>query len=69
MTEIMTTKPQSFPIGSINTTVAITVIITIGICYCATIAVNAKYNRNTEITYGEAPLKISLSAPISTTSA
>lgn len=37
-----------------------------GICYCTTITVNAKYNRNVELTYKDLSLKAYSPAPIVT---
>lgn len=47
---------QSFAFA--NSAVAVTAILVIGVCYCTTITVNAKYNRDTELTYKEFSLKI-----------
>lgn len=46
-----------------NPVIAVTMILTVGICYCVTVAVNAKYNHNTELTYKDFSLKSS-SAPV-----
>lgn len=41
-----------------NSLVAATAILVLGICYCTTITINAKYNRDTEMTYKDFSLKI-----------
>lgn len=41
-----------------NPAVAATAILVAGICYCTTITVNAKYNRDTEITYKDFSIKV-----------
>lgn len=41
----------------ISPTVAIVGIITIGVCFCTCIVTNAKYNRDTELTYKDFSLK------------
>ena len=49
-----------------NPVVAATVLglaLIFGACYCTTIVVNAKYNRDTELTYKDLSLKIHSSVP------
>lgn len=45
-----------------NPLVAAIAILTVGVCYCVTITVNAKYNRDTELTYKDFSLKSHSSA-------
>lgn len=49
---------QNYNFDFKNPLVAVTTILTIGICYCVTVTVNAKYNRDIEITRGDTSLKI-----------
>jgi len=41
-----------------NPWIAATLILTVGACYCFTIAVNAKYNRDVKLSYGKLSLKV-----------
>ncbi len=47
-----------------NPLVAAIAILTVGVCYCVTITVNAKYNRDTELTYKDFSLKSHSAAPV-----
>lgn len=60
--DIITTSPEHTNFDLSNPTIAVAMILTVGICYCVTVTVNAKYNRNTELTYKDFSLKSS-SAP------
>ena len=48
-----------------NPVIAVTMILTVGICYCVTVTVNAKYNRNMALVYKDFSLKSS-SIPVTT---
>lgn len=61
--DMITTNPEHTDFDFSNPVIAVTMILTVGICYCVTVAVNAKYNRNTELTYKDFCLKSS-SAPV-----
>lgn len=47
-----------------NPLVMATTILTLGICYCVTVTVNAKYNRDIELKYEDFSLNIHSSAPV-----
>lgn len=47
------------------TAIAVTAILVIGMCYCVTVYANAKYNRDTDLSYGEFHLKSVSSASVS----
>lgn len=53
--------PDYLPLSK-NSLVAATAILVLGICYCTTITINAKYNRDTEMTYKDFSLKIHASS-------
>jgi len=47
----------NYPPTCITPTVAAICIITLGICFCTCIVTNAKYDRDTELTYKDFSLK------------
>ena len=60
---------QHYNVDISNPVVAATVLgiaFIAGICYCTTITVNAKYNRNVELTYKDLSLKAYSPTPIVT---
>jgi hypothetical protein len=65
-----TQQIQCYNLDVSNPVVAATVLglaLIAGVCYCTTITVNAKYNRNVELTCKDLSLKIY--SPVSTTTA
>lgn len=42
-----------------NPLIAVSAILTLGICYCVTVTINAKYNRDIELSYKDFSLKSS----------
>ena len=48
-----------------NPMIAVTAILVIGMCYCVTVYANAKYNRDTDLSYGEFHLKSVSSVSVS----
>lgn len=47
-----------------NPMIAVTAILVIGTCYCVTVYTNAKYNRDTEISYANFHLKRMAPLPV-----
>lgn len=41
-----------------NPLIAVTAILTVGVCYCTTVIINAKYNRDVELKYKDFSLNI-----------
>lgn len=65
MDNISTTPTtQSYNFDLTNPLVAAIAILTVGVCYCVTVTVNAKYNRDTELVYKDFSLKSFSAAPI-----
>lgn len=62
--EIAANVPQHSDFDFRNPVIAVTAILTIGIRYCVTVTVNAKYNRDTELTYKDFSLKSSSASAI-----
>lgn len=60
---------QNLPVQNIprsnfsNPVIAVTAILTVGVCYCVTITINAKYNRDTELAYKDFSMKSHSSVP------
>lgn len=50
------TTPNSFDFK--NLVIAVTVILTVVVCYCVTVIINAKNNRNVELSYKDFSLSI-----------
>lgn len=61
--EITTNVSQHTDFDFKNPLIAVSAILTLGVCYCVTVTVNAKYHRDTELTYKDFSLK-SFSAPV-----
>ncbi|MCM1179376.1 MAG: hypothetical protein NC347_03910 [Clostridium sp.] len=47
-----------------NPLIAVTAILTVGVCYCTTVIVNAKYNRDVELKYKDFSLNIQPSVSV-----
>lgn len=53
------TIPQYPDFDFKNPMIAVSAILTLGICYCVTVTINAKYNRDIELNYKDFSLKSS----------
>lgn len=53
-----TTQLQNCSIDCKNPSIAIAVILTVGVCHCVTIVTITKYNRDIDLTYKDFSLKI-----------
>ncbi len=60
---IPVTQQSTLDLG--NPMIAVTAILVIGMCYCVTVYANAKYNRDTDLSYGEFHLKSVSSVSVS----
>lgn len=61
--EITANATQHYNFDFTNPLVTATLVLTVGICYCVTVSIAAKYNHYTELTYGNFSLKIKPSIP------
>ena len=59
-----TTTVQNSNFDLKNPLIAVSVILTVGVCYCTTVIINAKYNRDVELKYKDFYLNIQPAASI-----